>query len=544
MNELRESLARNRQVRRAGIALIGLVLIAVAPAPAAQERRVATAPSADLPAPPALRMSDGQIRLTLDEAIEFALARNLGLRVERFGREQARLGIQEAMGIYDFGLFGALDAGHSESATASSLEGAAVQEQDTESFTFGVSQLFPTGGTIEADWSSSKLETNSQFFLLNPSYDAGIDVAFRQPLLRNFGRDQTEFGIRVARLSSDQALWTFEDQVSSLILRTELAYWGVVEAEAQLRVAEESRRLAQQLHENNRVRVDVGTLAPLELISSEAGIATRDEELIRARADVANAEDVLKALLYAEGAEVWAADVVPETQAETRAVEVDLESAIETAFAERPDLARERVAQQARELETAFFRGQAKPRLDLRVGYGFNGVGGDLVVRDEDGNIVSSVPGGIDDAVEQITNGDFPAWTIGLEFAYPLQNRSARARATIAELAEEQGATVIAEVEQVVTTEVRLAVRALETASQELESARVSVRLQTANLDAERKKFLNGLSTSFQILEVEEDLTNARSREVRAVTGYRRALVAYYRVIGKLLDQAGVTIAD
>ncbi|HLF57345.1 MAG TPA: TolC family protein [Thermoanaerobaculia bacterium] len=544
MNEIRENLARRPWATRALIALIALHLLGAVPVAAAAGPRVVPSAPGSGGEGAALRIQDGKLRLTLDESIEQALARNLGIRVERYSRAQARLGIQEAMGIYDLGLGGNLSASHSESATASSLEGAAVQEQDVEALSFGVSQLFSTGGTLEAQWTSNRLETNSQFFLLNPSYDAGIDVAFRQPLLQNRGRNPTDFGLRVARLASDQALKSFEDEISSTILQVEIAYWGVVEAQEQLKVAEESRRLANQLHENNKVRVDVGTLAPLELVSSEAGIATREEEVIRFRAAVGNAEDVLKSLLHVEGTAAWAAAIEAETNPEIEHPQVNLEQSLESALQARPELARERLAQQSRELEAAYYQAQMQPRLDLRVGYGFNGVGGDLVVRDENGNIVSTVPGGLSDAVDQITGGDFPAWSIALEFGYPLQNRSARARATIAELAADQGDAVLSQLELITTTEVRLAVRAMETASQELDSARVSVRLQTANIDAERKKFLNGLSTSFQILEVEEDLTNARSREVRAVTGYRRALVGYYRAIGKLLEQSGVSIAD
>jgi len=542
MNEYRENRAQRSWARRAMTVAAAGWLLATVPA-GAQERTVSTDPAAAAGSGE-VHIADGKIELSLDEAIELALQRNLGLQVQRYARAQARLGIQEAMGAYDLALRASAAKGHNESATASSLDGADVQKQDTESLSLGLSQLVPSGGTFDVSLSTSKLETNSLFFLLNPSYDAGFDVTFRQPLLRNLGRETTNFGIEVSRLSSDQSLKVFEEQVISTIQNAELYYWGVVEAQEQLKVAEESKRLAVQLHENNRVRVDVGTLAPLELVSSEAGIATREEELIRARADVANAEDLLKSLLRIEGDAAWGASIRPETSPEIEHPEVDLADALATALASRPELGGERIAQKSRELEAAYYAGQTKPRLDLSVTYGFNGVGGNLVVRDNEGNVISSMPGGVDDALQQVVDGDFPGWRVALDLGIPIQNRSAKARALRARLAAEQGTTGIDRLEQLITTEVRLAVRAIETARQELESAKVSVRLQNANLDAERKKFLNGLSTSFQILQVEEDLTSARSREVRAVTGYRRALVGYYQAIGKLLDQTGVTISE
>jgi outer membrane protein TolC len=491
-----------------------------------------------------LRVEGEAVHLALDEVVALALERNLGLRVQRYSREQARLGIQEAMGIYDLGLIGDASVSSEESPSASNLEGAAVQKQDRDQLTLGLSQLIPSGGTVQFSFSNSKLETNSQFFTINPSYNSGLDFSLSQPLLRNFGRDATEFGLRIAALDSDIAREGFVEQVVSTIAAAENAYWNLVAARFRLSVAEESLQLARQLHENNRVRVDVGTLAPLELVASEAGIATREEEIIRARAAIGDAEDVLRYLIDVDDARLWTMALVPETAAETEYLTFDLPEALATALDSRPELAREQLALRGREIRAAYYRSQTKPRLDLVARYGFNGVGGDVVVRDNQGNVVSRLPGGWDDALDQVTGADFPGWSVGLEFGMPLQNRSARARATSAELALEQGRVGLDQRRQVVEAEVRIAARGLETGRQEIESARVSVRLAESNLDAEKKKYENGLSTSFQILQVEEELAAARLRLVQAVTGYRRALVAYHQSIGKLLDYAGVTVAD
>lgn len=529
---------------RAAVLTTALALILAPSAPGgAASRTVSTEPTTGVEEP-ALRFNNGELKLSLDEAIELALERNLGLVIQRFTRQQVRLGVQQQMGIYDLNLGGTMSLAHDESPLASNLEGVAVQESDSWRGTLGVTQLFPTGGSATFGGLASKFDTNALSFGLNPSFGSGLELSVSQPLLRNFGKDATELGIRLARLSSEQSRFDFEEAVISLLQTVEGAYWRLVEAREQLKVAEESKRLAMQLHENNRVRVDVGTLAPLEMVSSEAGIATREEELIRARAEIGNAEDVLKTLLRLEGEQVWAAAIVPETAPDIVHAQVDLDRALTTGLESRFELRREELAQRSREVEASFYRGQRKPRLDLAASYGFSGVGGDLVIRDDAGNVVATVPGGLSDAVDQVTGGDFPGWSVGLELGIPIQNRAARARSTIAELAVDQGRTGIDQIRQVITTEVRLAVRGVETARQELESARVSVRLQTANLDAERKKFANGLSTSFQILQVEEDLTNARSREVRAVTGYRRALVEYNRAIGKLLERSAVEIVD
>jgi outer membrane protein len=541
MNRARSILTRRP---RATATLAVAALLGGSPGLAAEPTRTVSTALAEAPGEAPLRLAAGELKLSLDEAIELALQRNLRLTIERYSRQRARLGIQEAMGIYDLNLGGNASISHDETPLASNLEGVDVQESDRWTSQLGVTQLFPTGGSATFGGQVSKFDTNALSFGLNPSFGSGVELSVRQPLLRNFGKATTEFGIRVARLSSEQSQVAFAEQVITILQQVEGAYWRLVEAREQLKVAEESKRLAVQLHEDNRIRVEVGTLAPLELVSSEAGIAAREEEVIRARAEIGNAEDVLKTLLRLEGDAAWAAKILPETKPDIEHPQIDLAAALATALAARPELAREASAQQAREIEAAYYRDQKKPRLDLAVSYGFTGTGGDLVIRDDQGNVVSTVPGGLSDAVEQVTGGDFPGWSVGVELGIPIQNRAAKARATMADLAAAQGLTGIEQIRQLITTEVRLAVRALETASQELESAKVSVRLQTANLDAERKKFANGLSTSFQILQVEEDLTNARSREVRAVTTYRRALVEYHRAMGKLLERSGVEVED
>jgi len=533
--------ARSLRNTGAGFALLLLPIAAPSPGRADDALVVQADPHATTPEGE-LRLEGETLRLTLDEAVETALSRNLGLRINRYSRASVDLGIQEALGAFDLGVQVSAQVESDESPATSALVGAAVDKTDTDSVNAGVSKLFSTGGLATVGWGATKRETNSQDAILNPTFFSGLDLSYDQPLLRDFGREATRFAVRSSELESDRARETFLVSLISAVREVEDAYWSLVEAREQLNVAEESKRIAVQLHDNNRVRVDVGTLAPLELISSEAGIAAREEEVIRARSAVGNAEDVLKALLRLEGNAVWAASIEPETEPEFVSLQVSLEQALASALANRPELAGERTAQQLREVQSAFERQSTKPQLDLNVRYGFNGVGGDVVIRDENGNIITKVSGGLSDAVSQITDTEFPSWTVGLTYRYPIGNRSAKARALRAELAVEQGAVILDELSQSISTEVRLAVRGLETARQELESARVSVRLQTANLDAERKKFLNGLSTSFQILQVEEDLTAARSREVRAVTGYRRAIVAYLQSTGELLEEWGIRI--
>ncbi len=491
-----------------------------------------------------LRVEGDQIHLTLEEAVELALSRNLNLRTQRYSRQQASLGIQEATGIYDFNLLADLFTSKVENPAASNLDGADVQIQERSSLTVGGSQLVPTGGVFGVSIPNGRFETNSSFSLLNPSFDSGLDLSFTQPLMRGLGRAATEYGIEVARVSSDISQQQFVFEVISTIQNVENSYWNLVAARYALVVAEDSLKLADELHSNNKVRVDVGTLAPLELVQSEAQIATRQEAIIRARGVVGDAEDLLFFYLNVDQGEAWSKTIVPDTEAIIDHPQVDLAEAIRTALATRPEIITQQLRIQSATLDQTFLAQDAKPRLDLRATYGVSGLGGDVVIRNPDGSVASTIPGGWDDAFEQVTGADFPGWSVGLELGIPIQNRSARARKVIADLAVEAGKDSAKQLELRVTTEVRAAVRGLETSREQLESAKVSTRLGEKNLDAERKKYDNGLSTSYQILQVQDDLTAARYRQVAAVTGYRKSLVEYNRATGSLLASSNVTIAD
>jgi outer membrane protein TolC len=502
--------------------------------PASGQTHLSSMPQ-EAPTPPQFVVNEGAIQLSVDDAVAMALANNLALVIERYSRAQDEHSIFSNLGIYDTRLFADALYSDSEQATASQLEASAFKSQ---SLSMGLSQLFPTGGDFSLAFDNSRAETNLIFQSLNPSYESNVGLQYIQPLLRNFGRLATERNIMVARVRSDIGQSAFEELVANTIQATQNAYWNLVEAQAQVGVDKESLTLAQQLHDQNRVRVDVGTLAPLEMVQSEAGIATREEAIIRSQYAVGNAEDTLRRLLNVPQGEDWNRPIVPTTAPERERIVVDLEESLQAAVERRPELERLRLAQQSAQIDADFAANQTKPRLDLTARYSTGGIGGQL--RDPDTGQI--IPGGYGDAFDQVTSFDFPAFSVGLTFAYPLRNRTARENKLIADLEVEKAEATTEDLAQALSTEVRVAARAVDAAAKAIDSANVSVRLAEKNLDAERKRYDNGMSTSFQLLEIQEDLTAARSRQVFAVAAYRRATVEYYRATGRLLEETGVVL--
>lgn len=477
--------------------------------------------------------ADGEaLELSLEDAIGIALRRNLDLHVERYQRSRSLLSIMLNEGIYDLELSARLDTREDNAPAASQLESSSSESANAN---FQVDQLFPIGGTATVGWANRRSESDLSFNNFNPSYSSGLQFGYSQPLFRNFGKLATERSLLLARTNAQVSREDFQVQVEAVIADVSNSYWDVVQARAQLEVSLESLRLAEELHEMNRIQVEVGTLAPLELVRSEAGVASRQEDIIRFRANVEDAEDRLRQLLNLTQGPLWNTPIQATTDPEIEFRKLDLDEAITIALAERPEIRRQQLNLDNLDIEARFQANQLKPRLDVDAGYNLAGIGGTSLDPAIDG-------GGYNGALEQVFDADFTGWSVGFTFAYPLQNRAARAAKAQADLALEQGEVELERQRQIIITEVRRAARALRTAQEQIRSAEVSSRLELKNLEAEQRRYENGLATSFQILETQEDLSNARNREVNAVSEYRRQLVTFDRAIGQLLESFGVVL--
>ena len=510
---------------------------------------------------PDFDIADERLLLDLDEAIAVALRNNLGLLVQRYQRSQSLFRIDQEFGIYDTVLGVNTSVNSDSRPSASQLDGALVTETETIVANVELRQPISSGGDFSINFDNNRSTSNSRFSDINPSLRSSLTVAFNQPLLRNRGKGITERNLAVARLNSDISLEDLEVQVVDTVQTVANGYWALVEGLEQLKVAEESLALAEELHEMNRIQIEVGTLAPLELVQSEAGIATREEEIIRVQAQIEDAADELRRLLNLDETSFWDLEIVPTTSPEIPRVVIDLEASLRWALDRRAEIERQELQIASLVIDSEFLRNQRRPDLNLSVSYGRNALGGDRTVCERPGP--PSISDLFEPCPEEYVRTDsldylstlgqfydgilgqvFEGWNVGLNLTKPLQNRSARAQSRIAELALDQGRLELRDLMLTIRTEVRTAARGVETAGKQIDSARVSRELAEKNLDAAQKRYENGLWTSFQVLEIQEDLTAARSREVEAITGYRRALLAYFRAIGMLLDQKGIELVD
>jgi outer membrane protein TolC len=490
------------------------------------------------PLPPAAG-AEG-IRLSLDEAVALAITNNQDLNVSVNAAEASRYVLFSNTGIFDPLAEAQILRSHSEQPATSQLAGADVIQSVTTDISTRVTQLAPTGGTFSLGFAGRRTSTNSMFFDVNPFWSTGLTLSVSQPLLRNFGRDTTTWLIRTARNSRDASYQNFVRSVQTTVNGVEQAYWDLVYAIRNLAVKQEALVVSRDLNRITRIKIDVGSLAPIDITQTEVGIATAEQNIIIAESLIGDAQDRLKRLL-SFSTEQWATPIVPTDEVRTEQPAVNVDEGIRSAIDRRPEIIAEEYNVDSDRIRYDYWRNQTRPQLDLVGSYGFSG--GPTTLRDAEGNVIST-SGGFSDSFQQIIDRDFKTWTIGLNFSYPILNRRARGQRGAALYTWESSKALLNSLEQNVLLEVRAAARDIDTAKRTIAAAQKSRELAERNLDAERKKFENGMTTSFQVTQIQNDLSAARSLELQALAVYRKALSAYHLAIADILDWKGIRIED
>ncbi|HYT33027.1 MAG TPA: TolC family protein [Thermoanaerobaculia bacterium] len=499
------------------------------------ERRTAPLP------PP----TQGSIPLTLDRAIGLALANNEDLNVSINAAEAFRYTIVANKGIFDPLLQAALSRSHSEQPASSALIGAAVRTANATDFSASVSQLLPTGGTVSLGFVGENLRTNSTFQTTNPSKTASGTFSFTQPLLRNFGHDTTTWLIRIAKDTSDGSYQDLVRSVQNTVNAVEQAYWDLVYALQNLEVKKESLRIAQDLNRITRIKIDVGSLAPIDITQTEVGIATAEQDIITAEGLIGDAQDRLKRQLNFDRTQ-WSVPIAPTDQVRSETVQVKVDDGMTVAISTRPEILKEAYLVDADRIRYEYWSNQVLPQLNFVGSYGSAGLAGTFFAPDPTDptgrRLLLVDQTGFGDAYNDVFHVRNKSWSLGINFSYPIFNRAARGQRGTARYTWESDKSFLTTVRQNVVVEVRAAARAIDTAARSIVAASKGRELAEKNLDAEKKKFDNGMSTTFQVNQIQRDLSAARTVELQTLAAYRKALAAYHLAIADNLDWKGIRI--
>jgi outer membrane protein TolC len=298
-------------------------------------------------------------------------------------------------------------------------------------------------------------------------------------------------------------------------------------------VARRALSLADRLVEDNQARVEVGTLAPLDIVQAQAEAATRRQTLAAAEATASTADLALKRFLVS-GTEdpLWRQEIVPVDVPSLEPAPTDVEEAVRRAISERTDIISSRKNLETNDVNIRFFRNQALPALDLTASYGATGIGGTRFERagtGADAQIVGTIPGGYSDALNVLTARDFPQWNLAFTLSYPLMGNQAEAQLARARVQRQQAQTRLRALEVQIAAEVANAAFTVQANLRRVEAAIAARELAQKRLDAEQSRFEVGLTTNYFVVQAQRDLRDAENTELRALADYRKSLVNYER---------------
>ncbi len=482
---------------------------------------LACALSAEAQAPAATNWS-----VTLDECLHLALRNNLSVQIERRGPAVARLTLEGARGAYDPSLVLSNKVSYFDNpGRIDSFTGftSGASQNWTESYGPGLKGLLPWGTTY--DLSANFYRDSGTSYASGFQYRDSLSFTLIQPLMKNGAVDSSRYTLQLAKKDLKLSELAFLSKVHQVVAAVQMAYYELAYSHENIRVQQKSLELAEQFLAESRKKVEVGVLAPLDEKLAESQAATRKAELIAAQRDLEAKDNALKNLLTADFAVLAAARMKPADALVAVPELLDSQPSWERGLAKRPELLQARLDVERQDLSLRYFKNQRLPQLDLVGTYGHSGLGGNF-----------------SNSFEDITHGRHPFYSYALVFTYPLGNRVAKANHEAIKVVKEKSLLQLKKLEQDVLVEIDDAVKLARSDFERVDATRKARQFSEVALEAEQKKLEVGKSTSFVVLQLQRDLTTARSAEMRSVADYHKALARLALSEGTVLERNKLSV--
>lgn len=487
------------------------------------------------------------LRLSLKDLTKLALQNNLDIAISDTNEELYQQRIIQAYGPYDPQVTARLGVQSSKSAntnlaTASTLGN--FNKTDLALWNFGFSQAVKTGGTLTANWNTSRSDNNQAFSLFTPQYNAGTTIQFTQPLLRNYRIDQTRGNIRLVNLDLQTNDSKFKQKVVETIAGIQGQYWDLVAAIRDYEIKRESVKLAQITLRDNKKKVEIGTLAPIGVTEAQATMAQREVDMISSEERIFNVENALRNLISNDrNADIWRKVIIPTETPEFTEYKVNLDNAIDTALANRPELAQVDIAIKQSDINMSMGENMKKWQLDLQASFGSTGVSGPQSYRNGVETIPPELVGGMPNAYKTIFTGGFTNWAVNFQVLIPLKNRNVESQLAQLKIGKRQQLMQRKSTEQLIQVDIRNAVQKIDTSRKQVETAKVARQLAADQLDGEEKRFQAGLSQNYLVLQRQNELSQAQFVELQALINYRKSIITLQKSMYTLLESNDFEIA-
>ena len=507
---------------------------------------------------------------SLRDAVLTALERNVDIQMERENVRLAEYDLYAVRGVYDPSFTSTLSyspqrfANATPSSAITTPSGNVISgvgkviSVKTLTYNFGMNRsIEKTGGSFQFGFNNTRTNSNRSNF--DPQYQPSVSIGFTQPLMRNYKIDTNRRLIKITKRQLDLSDMQFRQRAIQIISQVQQAYWDLAFAIRDEEIQRDAVKLAETQLTNNQRQVEVGTLAPIDVVTAATSVESRRISVFTAMNQVSQAENTLKQLVAdGESSDVWTAKIIPQEAFEIQPVSLPLDEALRLARDNRPELKQLLLQKDINSTNIDYFRNQTKPQVDAFVTYSPTGIGGTPTsatfrrdalgnnVLDSQGNPITSVDpdfsGGYGTSLKNLFTNKYNSLQFGLTIQIPWKNRIAEANLGRAVEQTKQLDLQVRKQTQDIETQIRNDVQAIEFAKMRIEAARAQQQYAQQQLDGEQKRFEAGLTTTFFVLQRQNESSIAKGQYIRALTDYNKLVAQLQRDIGTTLSNNNIEV--
>ena len=434
---------------------------------------------------------------------------------------------------------------------ASNAFSTGVLAQTTGTANFTYNQGFVTGTNLSVGFQNQRQTSSQLITLLSPQLNSSLRLTFTQHLLQGLGISNNRRLIVIARNNREISDVAFRLQVTTTVSQIEDIYWDLVSGYENVRVNEQAVDQAKRLLADNQKQVQIGTLAPIEVVRAQSQLATSNQSLIVARTNLQLQQLLMKNAISRNLTDpsLAEAEVIPSSAIHLPAAEEirPVQDLIADALAHRPELAESNIDLTNRDISRKAARNELLPTVDLFAFYGTSALAGTQNPAFDGsrfGQTTAISPTGYGSALSSLFGGDFPDKSVGINVQIPIRNRAAQADQVRSELEYRQAQMRLQQLQNQIRIEVRNAQYALQQNRAFYEAALAGRELATQSLDAEQKKYALGASTPYNVMIQQTALTQSETTLVQAESAYAKSRVELDRATGLTLTNLGIDMAD
>ncbi|HMJ26024.1 MAG TPA: TolC family protein [Pyrinomonadaceae bacterium] len=501
-------------------------------------------------------VSSNVLPLSLNDAVRQALQNNNDIEVARDDVRFAETRLRSLYGVYDplFSVTPQLIKNVTPQTSSFLGGGGAAGTTSVTTFNLGpaLSKQFEKGGGFYTlTFNNSRTSTSSTNSSLSPFYSSNLSLQFTQPLLRNRSIDADRRAIKIQKKVLEQTDSDFRARTISIISQVQAAYWNLVFALRNQQNQLDSLNLARQNMRNIEAQIAAGAKAPLDRAQVQTDIATRETNLFIATQSVSQSENSLKQLLLRDpSSPLWSAQITPTDTPSFDLSPVNLTASLEEARKNRPELRRLNLQKEISGIDIRFYKDQTKPQVDLTGTIATTGLAGSPCIPNPDPTLnrcilpPTNLVGGFGKDIRNLAGLNTYNVTVGAAISFPIHNTTAKANLAGARIQQQQLDASYRSQDQAVEMDVRNAAQAVDTAQKRVVASRQARESAEQQLTGEQKLYEVGRSTTFLLLQRQNELTSARTTELQSQTDYNKALADLQRATAATLRLNNVVVTD